>query len=232
MIPILVGLVGLFVWGDSTAIYLTLGTGVMALLWNGNRWLVSWVLLVWLGVVVGHNYVSPRYWLVTCIPISVLAVQHCKDWMLWKQWTAIGIATLWMSALMYTERIHANEIVRLTAQIEADLNNEYPNSTKEMVFSGEWTFRQQMLKRGYLPFDHERSATQEMVLTSVNSAGWTPHTDEGWEKLQTWEGESVHVRLSVPEESVGWYADTLGFHPVQFLRIAKPIDRVELWKKQ
>ena len=70
------------------------------------------------------------------------------------------------------------------------------------------------------------------MLTSVNSAGWTPHTDEGWEKLQTWEGESVHVRLSVPEESVGWYADTLGFHPVQFLRIAKPIDRVELWKKQ
>jgi hypothetical protein len=29
MIPILVGLVGLFVWGGSTAIYLTLGTGTI-----------------------------------------------------------------------------------------------------------------------------------------------------------------------------------------------------------
>jgi len=236
MFPLVIGLIGLFVWGDSTAIYLTLGTGVMALLWKGNRWLVSWVLLVWLGVVVGHNYASPRYWLVTCIPLSVLAVQHCVDWKQWKQWTVIGVATLWMGTLMYTERIHANEIVRLTTQIETDLHNEYPNSIEEIAFSGEWTFRQQMLERGYLPFDHEGSHTQnmaqKMVLTAVNSAGWTPHTDDGWTKVQMWEAQSVHVRLSVPEDSVGWYADTLGFYPVQLLRLAKPIDRVELWKKQ
>ena len=137
---------------------------------------------------------------------------------------------------MYTERIHANEIVRLTTQIETDLHNEYPNSIEEIAFSGEWTFRQQMLERGYLPFDHEGSHTQnmaqKMVLTAVNSAGWTPHTDDGWTKVQMWEAQSVHVRLSVPEDSVGWYADTLGFYPVQLLRLAKPIDRVELWKKQ
>ena len=84
-----------------------------------------------------------------------------------------------------------------------------------------------MLQEEVKPFD----GTQSLVLTAVHSAGWTPHAEEGWTQVMTWNGAESFVRLSSSEDSVGWYADTLGVNPIRIALESTPIERVELWKK-
>ena len=85
-----------------------------------------------------------------------------------------------------------------------------------------------MSERGIPPFD----GTQSLVLTALNSAGWTPHEDDEWIQVHAWDGHNTRMLLSSSRASIGWYADTLGVYPVQLLSTAEPIERVELWKRR
>ena len=223
--PIGVIAVGIYLLDFSLGLWLALGLSSLSLVWKGNRWLVVWIGLVLLGVVVGHNYTAPRYWLVAMAPLAILAVKHLQEWTPSHRWGLIGVSFLLCAVLVYTERFHADQSVQLSNTALAELPVGIPKES--LSFSGEWTFRSKMLQEGIKPFD----GTQSLVLTAVNSAGWTPHAEEGWTKVTEWVGTEYPLLLSSSKHSVGWYADTLGVNPIQILSTPTPIERVELWKR-
>ena len=224
--PLGVIAVGIYLLDWKLGLCLALGLSTLGLMWKGDRWMSVWIGLVLLGVVVGHNYAAPRYWLVAMVPLAILACRHLQQWSLGHRWGLLGVSFLWATGMLFTERHHAEQSVKLAmtalSKLPADLNKD------SLAFSGEWTFRSQMLDVGIVPFD----GTQSLVLTAVNAAGWTPHVEEGWQLLESWEAAGSYMRLSSSADSVGWYADTLGAYPVWMSGAAEPIERVELWKKQ
>ncbi len=225
---VVVGAFAVSVWllGAPMAGFLMLGVSVASLLWKRDSWLVVWVLLVWLGVVVGHNYTAPRYWLVACVPLVILGVQQLEGWSIKWKLLLVVVCGLWTALLLYTERLHANQQAELAETIVAEIGGY--TETQSVAFSGEWTFRAHMLKNGYEPYD----GSQQWVVTALNSAGWMPHVDDDWERIHIWESEGSWVHLSNPSSSIGWYADTLGQYPVFISVQPSPIERVELWKRQ
>ena len=218
--------VGVYYLDLSLGLCLALGLSALGLFWKAERWMGVWAGLVLLGVVVGHNYVSPRYWLLAMPPLAILASKQMMDWKGWHLGLLFSFSAVWTAGILHTERLHADTSAALSQQALSELPAEV--SIDDMAFSGEWTFRSEMLKAGVQPFDDQ----QQVVLTAVNSAGWTPPSDSNWVLLKTWEGGNGHFRLSSSEDSIGWYADTLGVYPIQVSTVGKPIERVELWKRQ
>ena len=218
--------IGVYLLDLSLGLCLALGLSAFSLIWKGDRWMSIWVALVMLGIAVGHNYTAPRYWLFATVPLAILAAKHLENWPNAHRWGLMGVAFLWCTAIGYTERHHAEQSVNLAATVL----QEWPEdlSIEDSSFSGEWTFRAAMSEQGIPPFD----GTQSLVLTALNSAGWTPHEDDAWEQVHSWDGHSSHMLLSSSRRSTGWYADTLGVYPLQVLWTAEPIERVELWKRR
>lgn len=213
--------IGAWVSGDLNGIWLGLGFSIIVQLFRPTphklwRWTV---VLVLLGILVGHNYVSPRYWLLTG-PLW---------WVLFKdEWTRLGllqiltifVASIVMSGLVYwTEKTHAYSLETLSERALEDTTLE--------TFSGEWGMREVAQSKGLSQFQ----GSEKRLLVSHNSAGWLPSSDDGWTMEQRFDGPMVYCRLVSQSESVGYYADSLGKAPIICSSTPKPIEVVEIWKR-
>ena len=198
---------------------------------NTRIWTVwhSWIVVELVLIVTTHNYVSPRYWMSIALPVCLLlyqkieSIEHTKG-----MWTLQVGAALFSSLMLCTESIHAWENQRLVENVVSI------HSSKKIIFSGEWAFRYAM-QRQDIPVFEGYVDTDTIMVSSINSAGWTPDIEDiqngTYTLIDRYEGQKWFLFLVHRDASIGYYADALGFWPMQLSFSPKPIEIVELWKK-
>ena len=193
-----------------------LGGAVLSSLRLQSIW-SFWALLVLLGVWIGHNYASPRYWILLSMP---LLIQEIKGIRLEKKHWGIALpALLSLLVIVRTEFLQAREASRLAEEFHAV--SEY----NDAHFTGEWSFRWKMEALGYSFIGEEKS---EYVLWARNSAGGVEAAEYFYVDGQ--QGERSWFSLVNDAHSVGYYADSLGYFPLWIGK--EPLEVVELWKKK
>ena len=208
-------------FGSNVGGWLTLGLALLLRLGRMTEqplWKWSIICLL-LGVLVGHNYIAPRYWLLT-VPMWWVVLQ--KDWITLNMsqiLTIWGLSWGWSLLVWHIEGSHAHQLARLVRlALEDDTLT---------TFSGEWGMREIAQNNGLRPYQGEA----KRLVVSHNSAGWIPSVEDGWTLEQRWEGASTYCRLVSQSESVGYYADSLGQLPIVCSFEPQPIEVVEIWKK-
>ena len=187
--------------------------------WPKMDWKVTWAVVILLGVCLGHNYTSPRYWMVAMWPLASLMERHCAQmFQSTKMRTCLALSIIGLCFLGYTERMHAqqsSDLITLAQQ-------KYPTAE----FSGEWALRHQAESLGMV---YSRDPSQSpLLLSAQNSAGAMPL--DSHEIIDAFETSSSWIPLVSAEQSVGYYADTLGLLPIGIS--FQPIERVDVWKKR
>lgn len=180
----------------------------------GRTSLHTWAWVVLFGVLIAHNYASPRYWLLSMAPLSILVVQQIPGGVF--KSIAIGGSMLISIVLAKTEKFHAEEGQRLAVVA----HQEFP----DRHFSGEWTFRWQMRELGAT---HVRDLHPDVVLVAQESAGGLSQPDQ-YQLERTFWGQQHQLHLISAPDSVGYYADTLGYWPVMWRDSA--VEQVQVWK--
>lgn len=213
--------IGIAIFQGIEGLWFGLGVGlILQILKPTSHVLWRWtIVLVFLGIVVGHNYVAPRYWLLT-VPMWWV-IMH-------SEWTQLSmraiqsimtVSLLASGSVLYIERLHAQELEAMVMQALED--------ETLTTFSGEWGMRELAQAKGLTQYQGEGTR----LLVSHNSAGWIPSTEDGWLLEKQWKGASTRCRLVSQSESVGYYADSLGVLPIACAWTSKPIEVVEIWKK-
>ena len=176
----------------------------------------TWGWIVFFGVLMVHNYASPRYWLLAMAPATLLLLNTTTIRGL--VWVAVLISGIGTYFLAQTEAIHAAESQKLAQQIQ----QEYPQAD----FSGEWTFRWQMRT---LRMDHIQQSQPKWVLLARNSSGGLTAPAK-YELQRTFDGAPHFLQMVSAEHSVGYYSETLGFWPIAWKDA--PIEQVQVWKRK
>lgn len=189
----------------------------------------SWIVVELVLIVTTHNYVSPRYWMSVALPVCLLLYQKIQNVEKKHIMGAIHVCGALVSWLMLcTESMHAWENQRLVEKVTEIYSQE------KLLFSGEWACRYAMQQRDISAFQGYVD-TGTIVVSSINSAGWTPDTEEihngTYTLLDRYEGRKWFLFLVHRDDSIGYYADSLGFWPMQLEFSPKAIEVVELWKK-
>ena len=172
-----------------------------------------WWLTLFVGVCVTHNFASPRYLVLGMVPLVILVSREIEG--ISSRWLyALGSMSLLLSAVVsFAEHAHAQETIQLVERLEVQPN---------MYYSGEWTFRWAMRKKGALLWKGE-----EGVLVQPKQAVGGEKPKRAQNK-STIEGEEGIRILLDRENSVGYYSETLGFWPLGFHRGA--MEELSVWK--
>ena len=174
-----------------------------------------WAMLVLLAVLIGHNYASPRYWVLIAFP---LLLQEVKDIQLERRhWLITFPAAMVSFFLARTEFLQARAAAQLAEEIQ--------HMTSAGAFTGEWTFRWKMEQLGYSFMADQQP---KMVIWARNSAGGVDALE--YTLFERKEGAEGLFSLVNFEHSVGYYAETLGYFP--FWIGTEPLEVVEIWKKK
>jgi hypothetical protein len=176
----------------------------------------TWAWLVFLGVLLTHNYASPRYLLLAMLPLVILSLQQTSRFVVAR--IAIVGSFLITIALSQAEKFHSQEGNRLALESY----KEFPSAH----FSGEWTFAWRMQKMGASGY---RNLKPDTVIVATESAGGI-RAQDGYELHKTYQGHTYPFQLVSSSESVGYYADTLGYWPVILKNDS--IEQVQIWKRK
>ena len=204
------------VQGVYGAVLLTAMGGQVILSVLGKTQLHTWSWIVFFGVLVLHNYASPRYWLLAMAPATLIVVETITHRRLIL--VAVVISGVGTHLVARTEALHASESQKLAQQI----HQQYPQAE----FSGEWTFRWQMQNLG---LQHIQQRRPEWVVLARNSSGGMIEPMQ-YELHRTIDGAAHFLHLVSAEKSVGYYSETLGFWPIMLKE--SPIEQVQIWKRK
>ena len=174
--------------------------------------LLSWTILVVLGVLVTHNYAAPRYLALAVLPWSIWITNQLSDKERWV--TAIGILVV----------LGIGRLEVSSAAAHWGLSQQVLQAFPTGQFSGEWTFRAAM-EEGEWTAVKDREI-QAPVAISTESAGGRPPT--GWISATVITSQPWPVQLVNRDASVGYYAETLGFWPLGLGN--RPLARIEIWE--
>jgi len=172
-----------------------------------------WLIVVLVGVCATHNFSSPRYLILGMIPLSIVVERNIRTisniWI----YPVLGL-TLMISLLIgYSEHMHAHHTIKVFAQLPKDMTGMY---------SGEWTFRAAARAHGLSLWKGGKG----MVLQPRQAVGGQLSSDFYVHKV--YYTEEGYRFLLDRENSVGYYAETLGFWPLGWKK--GPIEELRLWK--
>ena len=182
----------------------------------GKTALHTWAWIVFFGVLIAHNYASPRYWLLAMAPVTLLVLEMMT--LKGLMWGVLLLSSVGTHLLARTEALHALESQKLAKQVQED----YPQAE----FSGEWTFRWQMRQLG---MKHLQQNHPKWVLVARNSSGGLTDSSQ-YDLLRTVAGEASLLHLVSAENSVGYYSETIGFWPIWVGY--SPVEQVQVWKRK
>jgi hypothetical protein len=182
----------------------------------GKTELHTWAWLVFFGVLFAHNYASPRYWLLAMAPMTILVVQQ-----VWqrgvKVLAIIGSMSISLT-LSHAEQLHAQESQRLAQEAYRDFPGTH--------YSGEWTYRWEMKRLGAT---HIQNDQPKVVLVAQESVGGLMYP-ERYQLQRSYRGIPHKIHLVSVPNSVGYYADTIGYWPILWRDSA--IEEVQVWKRK
>lgn len=159
-------------------------------------------LVVVLGVILGHNYASPRYLLPALAPLTLLAARGVSS-----RQALFGAA---LGLVLGLALSRAEERYAVAAdQVAMALAAGSPAPGR---FSGEWTFRWRMSKEGWTFLSGAPRAGERVALPANAAPGLSPQP--GWTVESSTGAGRGSLRLLDLEEGVGWYAETLGALPL------------------
>lgn len=173
-----------------------------------------WALLILLGVWIGHNYASPRYWVLISFPLLIQEIRGLE--LETRHWGIIFPAMILSFLIIQAEQRHARESIELAERIH--------QQETSIPFTGEWSFRWKMEALGH-PFIENQKP--DSVIWARNSAGGVDASE--YQFVEKIEGNKNWFGLVNSRYSVGYYADSLGFWPVWIG--SEPLEVVEIWKK-
>ena len=159
-------------------------------------------LITIMGVVLGHNYASPRYFLPALVPLALLA---CRGVSARLAWAGAVPGLILGVALSRAEERYAEAADQVAMALAA-------GSPAPGRFSGEWTFRWRMAREGWTFVSDAPASGERVALPSNAAPGLTP--GPGWVVESSTGAGRGSLRLLDLEEGVGWYAETLGALPL------------------
>lgn len=209
----------LWVWVGGLSVVLAMVT-----LWGNSQQdrplflLGFWVMAVFAGVGVGHNFAGARYLFPAALPTALLLVNQLEArqrgrWLLWT-----GGAVWLMLALVLTWAEH-----RLAEAQVALADTAIAHWPEGGQFQGEWTFRWRMEQAGW---DFYTGSTDGRVVVSAShAAAGSPPPGERVERFTHGDAGPIIV---APEQQVGLYGETIGVWP--FGWSDGPIEEVTAWR--
>jgi len=200
-------------WGSAIATLWVCGV-VVALLWCVRKldFFALWFISSFVGVCATHNFSSPRYLILAMIPLTILVERELRDranmWLY-----PILAATIGLSAIVaHGEHRYAAETIALFQQLPKDIAGSY---------TGEWTFRAGARKHGLTLWKGDKGT----ILQPKQAVGGSLPVEYHTEKV--YYGEEGYRMLLDRENSVGYYAETLGFWPMGWGK--GPIEEFRVW---
>ncbi|MBM76357.1 MAG: hypothetical protein CMK59_13210 [Proteobacteria bacterium] len=176
-------------------IILILSCGAVVSLLCQRSFFSVWALVVWVGVVVAHNYASPRYLMLSVLPMVLLLEK--------RSYIGIVLGGLWSLVLIGAEHAYAQSASR----VAQDVVEHQPEGG---FFIGEWSFRWVLESQGWKPVRNQ-SLDLETTARAKNAASGPPLESE---HTAHFIAGDFPVRLVDGESDVGYYSDTLGFWPL------------------
>jgi hypothetical protein len=192
-----------------------------------DTWLLgSAVLLVFGGVILGHNYAAPRYLLPAMAPLACslargldrdrLALRLAPAW--------LGIWALLSGAMLLADHRYARALddlaLRLVEHYEPDL------------FTGEWAFRYRLEAAGWRyasPAELDDGIPRHTFIASPDHAAPGPLPWDLIEGIGNFQSEDrFPLRINDSRAGVGWHAETMGVLPLGWSR--EPLDGVKVYQ--
>ena len=200
-------------WASGIA-SLWVGFVIVALLWCVRKldFFALWFISIFVGVCATHNFSSPRYLILGMIPLVILVERELRDRANMWVYPILGV-TMGLSLLIaHSEHQYANQTMRLFQQIPKDIKGSY---------TGEWTFRAGARKHGLTLWKGEK----DTIIQPRQAVGGKIPAEYRTEKV--YYGEEGYRILLDRENSVGYYAETLGFWPMGWGK--GPIEEFRVW---
>ena len=169
-----------------------------------------WWITIFVGVCITHNFSSPRYLVLGMVPLVILVMREGIEHHILR-YPAFALSLLLSVCIARYEHLHAQETSNLVQKID-----------EKHHYSGEWTFRWSMRKKGGVLWKGESVP----VLQPKQAVGGK--TPQGFARVETHTGGEYRRLLLDRAHSVGYYSETLGFWPLGFHK--GPIEEMYLWK--
>lgn len=177
-----------------------------------------WLLVVFGGVAVGHNFAGARYLFPAALPAAILLVRSLETRRSGRWALCIG-GGLWLAAaLLLTWGEHRLAAAQVALADEAAAR--WPEGGQ---FQGEWTFRWRMEQAGWTFYTG--ASRGQVVVSATNAAPGAPPQGQRVERLT--EG-GAGVIIASPSAQVGLYGETLGPWPVGWG--SGPVEEVSAWR--
>ena len=168
-----------------------------------------WWLTIFVGVCITHNFSSPRYLIMGLVPLVVLVLRECAELSLFR-YPLFALSLAFSFLISYYEHDHAKETWNLVTKIDHDAQ-----------YSGEWTFRWAMRKKGGELWKGESVP----VLQPKQAVGGS--IPQGYSRTNVYVGQEGRRFLLDRAHSVGYYSEMLGFWPLGYQQ--GPIEELYLW---
>ncbi|MDP6935192.1 MAG: hypothetical protein QGG40_19890, partial [Myxococcota bacterium] len=212
-------------WAFATIGALPLVVAIRAVLGRSgdetDAFLGLWLLGVVLGVVIGHNYASPRYLVSGLVPAALLVVRHAEK-------TLGGPRLLWIGTVLHALlatglSVGEHRFHQAASELALQLDRDLPAERK---YTGEWSFRWRLESLDWERFTGASESGDLLVAPVQSSPGPLP---DGLNPLLHLEStDRFPLKVVHVANRTGLYAETLGALPLSFSRA--PIEEVDVWQ--
>ena len=172
-----------------------------------------WLVSILVGVCATHNFSSPRYLILGMIPLAVLVERELRNRSKIWVYSLCAISLLLAVVIARAEHQYAENTMKLFAQL--------PQQTTGM-YTGEWTFRAGARNYGLKLWKGQKEG---LVLQPRQAVGGV--LPKEFHLQQVYYGNEGYRILLDQENSVGYYAETLGFWPLGWKK--GPLEELRVW---
>lgn len=190
-----------------------------------ERLLAAHVVVVVLGVVIGHNFSAPRYLLPAMGSLAVLVVRHFERRADTRTLLQVGLALHGALALGLTVAEHRFAGAESAAARELVRRTQGRCLERPCLFSGEWTFRYELEQAGWAFYTGE-APSGALVITGERSSPAAHPAD--WVEVDRVGRGDFPLRVVDPARDVGLYGETTGSLPFAFGE--GPLEEAVLWQ--
>lgn len=177
---------------------------------EGNLLLSFWAIAVLLSVILGHNYAGGRYLWPASLPIAILISNlgiFGGSGIIWKR-LAVGSWGLVGILLVVGVDREARAVVSVVDSIRE------PDSSANYLFTGEWTFRHEMIQKGWTWLSPSGSLQVGDIVAIPSNLGGGLVPSAELDLIERIVSPEIYpFRLTDHQSDIGYHSEMLGRLP-------------------